>query len=217
MFDEALTVLLTGLTERRLNFTGTHYRYRDVPMELQPLQFPYPPLWYPTHTPASIDYAGRNGFNFVGLGPAAAVREHVDAYRRTWDAHRHDSGRLNGHVAAPKLGILRLVVIADSDAEAEKAARAAHQVWYRSITQLWHEHGDHSIDGLFAWETAVKDKSILFGSPGHVREDMQRLVAASGCNYVLCSFAWGTLSPEHSMRSLRLFRDEVMPACAHRR
>jgi beta-galactosidase GanA len=39
-------------------------------------------------------------------------------------------------------------------------------------------------------------------------------VAVSGCNYVICAFAWGTLSPEQSMRSLRLFADEVMPAVA---
>jgi hypothetical protein len=41
---------------------------------------------------------------------------------------------------------------------------------------------------------------------------MERLVAASGCNYVICSLAWGTLSREQSLRSLRLFADEVMPA-----
>src|SRR6516162_6909355 len=81
MFDEALAVLLAGLTQERLGFAGTHYQYRDVPIELHPLQQPYPPLWYPTHTPGSIEYAGRHGFNFVGLGPAAAVREHTDAYK----------------------------------------------------------------------------------------------------------------------------------------
>jgi alkanesulfonate monooxygenase SsuD/methylene tetrahydromethanopterin reductase-like flavin-dependent oxidoreductase (luciferase family) len=214
MFEEALTVLLAGLVRPRLSFVGTHYRYHNVPIELHPLQQPYPPLWYPTHTPASIEYAGRHGFNFVGLGAAAAVREHTQAYRRAWNAHRHDPDRLNGHVAEPKIGILRLVVVADRDADAEAEARAAHQVWFRSITQLWHQHGDHSIDGLFSWETAVRDKSILFGSPERVRDEIEALATESGCNYVLCSFAWGTLSRNQSMRSLRLFADEVMPAFA---
>jgi alkanesulfonate monooxygenase SsuD/methylene tetrahydromethanopterin reductase-like flavin-dependent oxidoreductase (luciferase family) len=212
IFDEALSVLLAGLTQPRLNFRGAHYNYENVPIELHPLQQPYPPLWYPTHTPTSVEFAGRHGFNFVGLGPAAAVREHTDAYWRAWNAHRHEPGRLNGHVAAPKVGILRLVVVADSDEEAATAARAAHGVWFRSITQLWHEHGDHSVDGLFAWEAAIEHKTILFGSPPRVRGEMERLVAVSGCNYVICSFAWGTLSREQSLRSLRLFTDEVMPA-----
>src|SRR6516164_626305 len=161
-----------------------------------------------------IEYAGRHGFNFVGLGPAAAVREHTDACKRAWGAHRHDPDRLNGHVATPKIGILRLVVVADRDTDAEAAARSAHQVWFRSITQLWHEHGDHSIDGLFSWETAIQHKSIIFGSPDRVRGEMQRVATESGCNYVICSFAWGTLSREQSMRSLDLFASDVMPAFA---
>ena len=40
MFEEALAVLLAGLTQERLNFEGTYYRYRNIPMELQPLQQP---------------------------------------------------------------------------------------------------------------------------------------------------------------------------------
>jgi alkanesulfonate monooxygenase SsuD/methylene tetrahydromethanopterin reductase-like flavin-dependent oxidoreductase (luciferase family) len=47
MFDEALAVLVAGLTHERLTFAGRHLRYEDVPMELRPLQRPYPPLWYP--------------------------------------------------------------------------------------------------------------------------------------------------------------------------
>ena len=118
-------------------------------------------------------------------------------------------------IPAPEgsIGILRLVVVADRDTDAEAAARSAHQVWFRSITQLWHEHDDHSIDGLFSWETAIQHKRIIFGSPDRVRGEMQRVATESGCNYVVCSFAWGTLSREQSMRSLDLFASDVMPAC----
>jgi alkanesulfonate monooxygenase SsuD/methylene tetrahydromethanopterin reductase-like flavin-dependent oxidoreductase (luciferase family) len=212
VFDEALAALVAGLTGSRLTFAGRHYRYDDVPIELHPLQQPYPPLWYPTHNPESVQYAARHGYNFVGLGPAAAVRQHVDLYRQTWEAHRHDPGRLNGHVAAPKIGILRQVVVAETDDEARAAARAAHADWYHSITKLWHDHDDHSIDGLFAWEPAVQYETLLFGSPTRVREQMVRLVEESGCNYVVCAFAWGTLPHPDALRSLRLFAREVMPA-----
>jgi len=180
------------LTNSRLTFEGRHYQYTDVPMELHPLQHPYPPLWYPTHNPESVQYAARHGYNFVGLGAAAQVRQHVDLYWQTWEAHRHDPTRLNGHVAVPKVGILRQVVVAETDDEAQAVARTAHGDWYRSITKLWHDHDDHSVDGLFAWQTATQYETILFGSPARVREQMERLVAASGCNYVICAFAWGT-------------------------
>jgi alkanesulfonate monooxygenase SsuD/methylene tetrahydromethanopterin reductase-like flavin-dependent oxidoreductase (luciferase family) len=212
IFNEALAVLVAGLTNKRLTFEGVHYQYSDVPMELRPKQQPYPPLWYPTHNPESVQYAARHGFNFVGLGPAVAVREHVDAYRRTWESHQHDSGRLNAHVATPKVGVLRQVVVAETDEEALAVTRAAHGDWYRSITKLWHDHDDHSVDGLFAWETATQHATVIFGSPARVRQQMGRLVEESGCNYVICAFAWGTLPHQQTLRSLRLFAQEVMPA-----
>ena len=53
---------------------------------------------------------------------------------------------------------------------------------------------------------------MIFGSPTRVREKVGRLVEASGCNYVICAFAWGTLPHQQTRRSLQLFAQEVMPA-----
>jgi alkanesulfonate monooxygenase SsuD/methylene tetrahydromethanopterin reductase-like flavin-dependent oxidoreductase (luciferase family) len=214
MFNEALAVLVAGLTSPRLTFAGRHYRYDDVPMELQPLQRPYPPLWYPTHNPESVQYAAQHGYNFVGLGRAATVREHVDLYWETWKAHHDDPGRLNAHVPAPKVGILRQVVVADTDDQALTAARAAHNDWYRSIMKLWHDHNDHSIDALFAWGPSIEHETLIFGSPSRVREQMQHSIETSGCNYVVCSFAWGSMPHAQRLRSVQLFVDQVMPAFA---
>jgi alkanesulfonate monooxygenase SsuD/methylene tetrahydromethanopterin reductase-like flavin-dependent oxidoreductase (luciferase family) len=212
LFDEALAVILAGLTHERLAFEGKHFRYHDVPMELRPLQQPYPPLWYPTQNPESVERLAKHGYNFVRLGPGALARQPVANYWQTWAAHQHDPGRLNGHVAAPKVGIVRQVFVADTDVEAAAVAQAAHSVWNRSILKLWHDHGDHSRDGVFGWETAIQHETILFGSPAWVREQVARLLELTGCNYVLCVFAWGTISHEQALRSLHLFAEEVMPA-----
>jgi alkanesulfonate monooxygenase SsuD/methylene tetrahydromethanopterin reductase-like flavin-dependent oxidoreductase (luciferase family) len=214
IFNETLAVLVAGLTHARLSFKGEHYQYHDVPMELQPLQRPYPPLWYPTNNPESVMYAARHGYHFVSLGPAAGVRQLVDVYWQTWEAHRQAPDRLNGHVAEPKVGIVRQVFIADTDAEALAATRAAHGDWYRSITKLWHDHDDHMPDSLFSWETSTQYKTILFGSPTRVREQIAELLEVSGCNYMICAFAWGTFPHVQTLRSLRLFAEEVMPAFA---
>jgi hypothetical protein len=47
--------------------------------------------------------------------------------------------------------------------------------------------------------------------PARVREQVGRLVETSGCNYVICAFAWGTLPHQQTLRSLKLFAQEVMP------
>jgi alkanesulfonate monooxygenase SsuD/methylene tetrahydromethanopterin reductase-like flavin-dependent oxidoreductase (luciferase family) len=159
-------------------------------------------------------YAARHGYHFVSLGPAAGVRQLVETYWQTWEAHRQAPHRLNGHVAAPKVGVVRQVFVADTEAEALAATRTAHGDWYHSITKLWHDHDDHMPDRLFSWETSTQHETILFGSPARVREQIAQLLEVSGCNYVICAFAWGTFPHAQTLRSLRLFAEEVMPAFA---
>jgi alkanesulfonate monooxygenase SsuD/methylene tetrahydromethanopterin reductase-like flavin-dependent oxidoreductase (luciferase family) len=212
IFDEALEVILAGLAHDRLTFEGRHFQYHDVPMELRPLQHPHPPIWYPSQTPESATKIARQGYNFVRLGPAAFARQPVADYWKTWEVHKDDPERVNAQVSAPKVGIVRQIVVAESDEEAATLAQAAHATWFRSITKLWHDHDNHHPDPLFSWETAIQHETILFGSPARVREQVARLLETSGCNYVLCAFAWGTLTQEHSLRSLHLFAREVMPA-----
>src|SRR5260370_24076788 len=119
-----MAALPADVTQERFNFAGTHSHSPRVPMELHPLQQPYPPLWYPTHTPSSIEYAGRHGFNFVGLGPAAAMREHTEAYRRAWGGHKHHPAPPNRPVRGPKNGHFRPLLVAARRTAAAAASRA---------------------------------------------------------------------------------------------
>ncbi|HEY7065808.1 MAG TPA: LLM class flavin-dependent oxidoreductase [Chloroflexota bacterium] len=63
MFDEALAVILMGLTTGRVDYAGQHYHYRDVLLPTRPYQQPYPPLWYPTSNPASMPWVGQQRFS----------------------------------------------------------------------------------------------------------------------------------------------------------
>ena len=210
IFDESMAIIVEGLTRPRLNFQGSYFNFDNVPMEMEPYQKPYPPLWYPTNNADSIPYVAKNGYHFVDLGPAARVREHVDLYWNLWEEHRLKPNRLNGHVTEPKVGIMRQIVVAETDKEADTAARTAHQDWFDSITKLWHEYDDHMPDALFNWDTSIQNETIIHGSPSRVKEQIGRMFEVSGCNYLICAFAWGTMSHEQSLNSLRLFVDEVM-------
>ena len=57
----------------------------------------------------------------------------------------------------------------------------------------------------------MQHETILSGSPRRVSEQLDRLVSTSGCNYVICAFAWGNMPHQQSLRSLQLFAHEVMP------
>ena len=104
-----LEVFRAGMCNDVLDYTGTHFQFKDVPMVMKPLQRPYPPLWYPSFSQAGVEYAALHGFNFMTLGPPALVAQLMAQYRKMWAANAHMPNRINGHVADPKLGALRQI------------------------------------------------------------------------------------------------------------
>jgi len=209
-----LTITASGLTSERLTFEGEHYHYDDVPMELHPLQKPYPPLWYATSNLETVAWAAEHNMHMAGLGPAETYRPFVERYRATWDAHAHEPRKLNPHVAKPRIAINRQVVIADTDQEAEAIVRAVHPRWARSFVKLWVEHGDASFAQRVNLDAALRAETILCGSPPRVRDLVAHVIETTGVDHVVACFAWGDLAFDQSLRSLRLFADHVMPAFA---
>jgi alkanesulfonate monooxygenase SsuD/methylene tetrahydromethanopterin reductase-like flavin-dependent oxidoreductase (luciferase family) len=141
------------------------------------------------------------------------TRENVDVYWRAYAEHRNDPGRLNGHVAAPKVGLMRQVYAAATDAEAIREAMLGYAAWFENYTYLWSLHGnvarhEHKAD----LETAVADRRVLVGSPATVRALVQECLDATGVNYFVASFTWGNLTTEQVLCSLDLIAREVMPA-----
>ena len=211
IFAEALDVFRAGMCNEVLNYTGKYFEFHDVPMEIKPLQHPYPPLWYPSFSQAGVEYAAQHGFHFMCLGPPSLVTQLMEQYRQINATQTSSVDRLNGHVTTPKLGAMRQIYIAETDAAALAVAKPAYADWYKSITKLWHRKGDSTYDQFFDWEACLAGETILIGSVAKVREQIQRVVAESGINYFVGSFAWGSLSPAQSRRSLELFISEVMP------
>src|SRR5712691_7413928 len=61
IYAEGLELVLKGLTEKTLSFAGEHFRFDKVPMEIAPLQKPYPPVWYGVHSADAAERAARKG------------------------------------------------------------------------------------------------------------------------------------------------------------
>ena len=117
IYNEAVEVILSGLTHKTLDFHGKHFNFDNVPMELEPLQKPHPPIWYGAHAPDSAARAARRALNIVNLDPTAAYAATVASYRKTW----HET-----HGAAaplPKIGLGRFIVVAETDAQAMRLAQ----------------------------------------------------------------------------------------------
>jgi alkanesulfonate monooxygenase SsuD/methylene tetrahydromethanopterin reductase-like flavin-dependent oxidoreductase (luciferase family) len=198
IYEESLQVILAGLTSKTLTHIGKHYQYRGVPIEMEPAQKPYPPLWQGVTSTESALGAARRGANAVGHGPIAGVRPIAEAY-------------LAATGGKGLVGCGRHIFVADTDAEAMKIAAPAYKVWYDSLVSLWRKFRSvpyHFSENL---EIALAKDSAIVGSPATVRAEIERHVAETRCNYFVTRFAYGNLTHEESVRSLALFTSEVMP------
>ena len=219
MFREALDILIMGLRDGEISYAGMHFAFENVRLHIAPLQRPYPPLWYPTDNTNSITWLAQEGLNTIThYPPMTTMRELFDLYKRVWQEHRTTPDRLNAHVPAPKYGIVRHVYVADTDAQALQEAKAAFADFIGNFNYLRLAHGDHGgrTAYLADFEGRLAEGLHIVGAPDTVARQVQEHLALTGSNYFVGSFCFGSLSHEQTLRSLRLFAEEVMPACRQR-
>jgi alkanesulfonate monooxygenase SsuD/methylene tetrahydromethanopterin reductase-like flavin-dependent oxidoreductase (luciferase family) len=216
VFEEALAALRYGLTHETLDFAGDHFSYRDVPMELKPLQQPHPPIWYPSSSETGAAWCGAQGFNFATLGSVDRAKACIDAYRAAYELRGGPAGPALDFPGGTAVAVNRHVVIADSDEEALHLAAPAYDRWYASLMKLWRENKVQgpgiARDVLGEVSDAIAYGSFVVGSPATVRTELERQIDALGVNYMILGFYFGTLAHDDALRSLSLFTEEVMPA-----
>jgi alkanesulfonate monooxygenase SsuD/methylene tetrahydromethanopterin reductase-like flavin-dependent oxidoreductase (luciferase family) len=205
-YAELLAIVTAGLRERELTFNGAYYSFAGVPLEIAPLQNPFPPFWYGVHAPESAERAARAGFNIVtNEGPerTAAV---AAAYRAEWQ-------RAAGVPAVmPEIGIVRHIVVAPTDAQARMLATTAYARWHQSFYHLFRRYTtDASHNKAADLPAAVAVGTAIVGSPDTVAAALREQFAASGFTYLLGQFAFGDLAFDDTVRSIELFAREVLP------
>ena len=203
MMIEAFEVLMRGLQNRRLDFEGQFYQFRNIPIEVEPLQKPHPPLWYGAGTPQSVERPAATGMSIVTNAPATVARTLIEHY---WKHYKGGANR-------PKTGFTRHLVIADTDEAAMAIARRGYRRWQASFMKLWLDHGTKPVGVMYPAEfdgEGMNGRAIA-GSPQTVLRELQAQVDESGANYVLCRMAFGDLTYEESHRSIELFAEHVMP------
>jgi len=200
---------MQALTRKTVDFEGEFFKFKNVPMEIWPHRQPHPPLWYGVVNPYSAERAAKAGMNFISNSPAAAVKAKVARYRA---AHQAKPGA-DAPKFAPKFGMNRYMVLAETEEKALETGRRAYRRWWSSFMTLWHKHGipptnvnyPPEIDGQIA------DGRAIVGTPQQALERLRAQMAESGANYLVCRFAFGDLSLAESTRSLELFQRHVMP------
>jgi alkanesulfonate monooxygenase SsuD/methylene tetrahydromethanopterin reductase-like flavin-dependent oxidoreductase (luciferase family) len=208
VYAEALAVLRAGLADPTIDFAGEHYKFDDVPLQFTPFQKPHPPIWVGVERPDSAERAGRAGFNWISAQPVGEVTTLTKTYREAFAAE-------HGARALPLMGLLRFIVIADTDDEALAVARRAYPKWQQSLTHLPRTYGYATQNPRPPEFDAIRDGGRgIAGAPETVRDILRAQLAESGANYCVGQFAFGDLTFDEARRTIDLFVREVMPALA---
>ena len=211
-FEEHFAILRAGLGRPSLSFEGAFHSYADVPMVMAPRQTPHPPFWYP----GNIEYAGRHRLNTVAGGPTEALKKTTERYQALVANATED---WNAGVEAPTFAVTRHVFVAETDEAALSRVAHAFPRYHENLATLFKRYevefpapGDPSLGG--DWQLALKVNALVAGSPDTVAGHVRELTETVATDYLILSFAWGSLDHEESLASLDLFAREVMPRFA---
>jgi alkanesulfonate monooxygenase SsuD/methylene tetrahydromethanopterin reductase-like flavin-dependent oxidoreductase (luciferase family) len=197
IYAERLELILKAFTEKTVTWNGKYDQFENVPMEIEPFQKPHPPLWYGAHSPESAERAARKGLHMVT----------ITRYQKVWR-------ELHGAADLPKMGMVRFVVVADSDSEALTIARRAYLRWRSSFSHLHEMHGTAPESPLRvnSFDQLIGQGQAIAGTPETVRAFLAAQIEDSGANYVVGQLCFGDLTLDEMLRSVDLFASHVMPA-----
>jgi alkanesulfonate monooxygenase SsuD/methylene tetrahydromethanopterin reductase-like flavin-dependent oxidoreductase (luciferase family) len=205
-FPEALRLIKQGLTSDELSFSGEFYNFHKVPMVLKPVQRPYPPLWYGVVATEGAYWAAVEKAHIVTLVPPDPAKAIIDKYTVEWKK----LGRSDSDL--PLMGISRHVVLAETTAAAVAIAERAYRPWHTHMELLWVRNGSKlplglppEIGSLFAARAAFA------GTVSDFKNFLQDQIRSTGASYFVCDVAFGDLTPEESMQTIRLLGEEVIP------
>lgn len=122
MFKETLEILLKGYKDDFLSHEGEHYNFKNLWMELKPVQKPHPAFWYA----GNAQHAGELGMNFIGSGAVTKTKEMVETYLKAWKEGQANPSKITAKLDNPLYGSMRHMFIADTDEEARERAIEAY-------------------------------------------------------------------------------------------
>ena len=206
-YFEAFIVLRQALAGR-VDFEGKFYTFRNVPMEIAPVQRPHPPFWYGVGNPEGMKWAADNRINVVCNGPTSLVKAVMERYRSAWNA----AG--NGADALPFIAMNRFVVVSDTDKRAHEIGKRAYRLWHTKFFHLWNSRGSKPTYATYpdTFEELIQIGYAAIGNPKTVRAILCRQLDEAGNNYFVARFAFGDMTLDETKRSVRLFANEVMPS-----
>lgn len=219
---DAYKCLRAGLGASEFSYEGKHYQYNNVPLPFKPLQLNGPAYWYGSSNATGATWAGEHRMHFVANGGVSFAKPNIDAFRaalaKSGGTFEHTKAEFPG---GGVIGHMRHVVVADTDEEAVRIAKPAVEHHAHSLNWIRNRHNQTEfadrlhVHRTTSFEDWQKLGMVIAGSPETVTRELTAQAEALGVNFQSLYMFFGTMTLPQALRSLQLFKTEVMPKMAH--
>ncbi len=207
-FEEGIQLVRQLWSGERTSFDGHHFQVEDERISLVPVQPGGPQIWIGAG-------AHRKGAERAArLGDAWIVPPHTspEKLETVLGHYRAERDRLGLGPASEFVVRRELVLDPDADRAREiglgaRNALSREYARYNAPDQT----GNYAHLASEQAATQTADASYLFADPASVIASLKEL-EAQGLTYIVLRMQWYELGQEQVLRTLELFKDEVLPA-----
>ena len=205
-FEECLELVERLWTEENITYESDVCKLDNVTMNIRPIQKPRPPIWVAANNDPAIERAARIGDTWF-INPHSTldtVRTHMGVYKNALATA--------GKPAPAELPLFREIFCAKDKKTALEMAGPYllgkyqdYATWGQDKVMPAGESFDKSIEEL------VNGRFVL-GSPEECYEQLRPYWEEFGVNHMVLRTHWVGMPLSHSLQSMRLISDELMPA-----
>lgn len=195
-FRESVEIVLSAWRNRRLSYHGKYFSFENIELLPKPLQQPHPPMWVAAYSPSAVEWAAEQGYSIMldPHSPTSVIGEKMETWRRLMVQHGHS---VEGRV----IPTVRLVAIAQTEAEATEIAREGSKFMLRTYVNPQGERGDSA-----TLLQKYVDQMVIHGTAESVVDQIRRLNQEIHLDYMITA----PLSHETFLS----FTDHVVPELA---
>jgi alkanesulfonate monooxygenase SsuD/methylene tetrahydromethanopterin reductase-like flavin-dependent oxidoreductase (luciferase family) len=226
--NEAVKLIRKAWTEPKpFGWEGEHYQFRAISIWPRPRQQPHPPILMSGNNTESARNAARNRamLGLVFLPSLPSGREIIEAYI--------DEARKTGWEPTPEHILCGFnMCIAESDEKAREILsqgvryfmqvlmapqREAQKMVLTKTRYYSSEFGAENfvkrlqVAGTRTIDDAIRDGTVLCGSPETVVKQIKRIHAELGCGWINTNMKIGNVPNEAVIKGMEMFRDFVQP------
>ncbi len=217
IFEESLELMHKAWANDVFTHKGRHFNYTDATIWPRPAKVPQ--AWITCISPDTVEFAARSGYK-AGFAymPTPNIAESVALYKTA-------AGNAGRDPETSETGLLRQVVIAPTDSEADDIAAPALAHTFNLFKKvavfrdLEHVPKGYEFYSSFfrpfsssvSYEDLRDSGIAIVGSPETVRDRLVSQFEEIGTENLFMFSSFGDQSVDHIARTYRLYAEHVMP------